>query len=168
MRIGAGRIAPPAVLAAAMVIAACGSTTPSHSDSTSASGNASSGSVSTQIHNESVSFSRCVRANGVPNFPDPPGNRAYGLKSFAQQSNGETLSINGVSVNAATGSVAGRPTSKVAWRAELLGPTGVYGGVSRAGTRARTVVGPAQASWLLVLDAARTHAGRCWLEVRLP
>ena len=68
----------------------------------------------------------------------------------------------------ATGSVVGRPTSKVAWRAELLGPTGVYGGVSRAGTRARIFVGPAQASWLLVLDAARTHSGRCWVEVRLP
>lgn len=68
----------------------------------------------------------------------------------------------------ATGSVMGRPTSKVAWRAELLGPTGVYGGVSRAGTRAGSSVGPAQASWLLVLDAARTHSGRCWAEVRLP
>jgi hypothetical protein len=67
-----------------------------------------------------------------------------------------------------TGSVVGRPTSKVAWRAEVLGRTGVYGGVSRAGTRARIFVGPAQASWLLVLDAARTQSGRCWVEVRLP
>ena len=56
----------------------------------------------------------------------------------------------------------------MAWRAELLGPTGVYGGVSRAGARARIFVGPAQASWLLVLDAARTRSGRCWVEVRLP
>ncbi len=61
----------------------------------------------------------------------------------------------------------GRPTSKVAWRAELLGPTGVYGGVSRAGARPRIFVGPAQASWLLVLDAS-TDGGRCWVEVRLP
>ena len=68
----------------------------------------------------------------------------------------------------ATGSVIGRPTNKAAWRAELLGRTGVHGGVSRAGTRARTFVGPAQASWLLVLDAARTRSGRCWVEVRLP
>jgi lipoprotein-anchoring transpeptidase ErfK/SrfK len=68
----------------------------------------------------------------------------------------------------ASSSVIGRPTLKVAWRAELLGPTGVYGAVSRAGTRARTFVGPGQASWLLVLDAARTRTGRCWLEVRLP
>ena len=68
----------------------------------------------------------------------------------------------------ATGSVVGRPTNKMAWRAELLAPTGVHGGVTRAGTRARTFVGPAQASWLLVLDAARTRSGRCWVEVRLP
>ena len=56
----------------------------------------------------------------------------------------------------------------MAWRAELLGPTGVYRVVSRAGTKARTFVEPSQASWLLVLDAAGTHSGRCWLEVRLP
>ena len=68
----------------------------------------------------------------------------------------------------ATGSVVGRPTNKMAWRAELLAPTAVHGGVTRAGTRARTFVGPAQASWLLVLDAARTRSGRCWVEVRLP
>ena len=68
----------------------------------------------------------------------------------------------------ATGSVVGHPTGRIAWRAELLGSTGVHGGVSRAGTPARIFVGPAQATWLLVLDAARTHSGRCWVEVRLP
>ena len=57
----------------------------------------------------------------------------------------------------ATDSVVGRPTSKVAWRAELLGRASVYRVVSRAGTRARIFVGPAQASWLLVLDAAHTN-----------
>ena len=68
----------------------------------------------------------------------------------------------------ATASVVGRPTSKLSWRAELLGPTRVYGGVPRSGTRAPRSVGPVQASWLLVLDAARTRRGRCWVEVRLP
>jgi hypothetical protein len=68
----------------------------------------------------------------------------------------------------ATGSMVGRPTDEVAWRAALLGPTGVHGGVTCAGTRARTFVGPAQTSWLLVLDAARTCSGRCWVDVRLP
>jgi hypothetical protein len=41
-----------------------------------------------------------MRTDGVPNFPDPPGDGGYGVKSFAQQSNGKTVSINGVSVSA--------------------------------------------------------------------
>jgi hypothetical protein len=41
-----------------------------------------------------------MRANGVANFPDPPGNHSYGVKSFAQQSNDRTVSINGVAVSA--------------------------------------------------------------------
>jgi L,D-transpeptidase-like protein len=68
----------------------------------------------------------------------------------------------------ATESVVGRPTNQVAWRAELLRSTGVYGGVSRAGARAGLFVEPSQASWLLVLGGARTRSGRCWLQVRLP
>lgn len=70
-------------------------------------------------------------------------------------------------VGDATGSVLGRPTGRVAWRAELLERTGVYRGVPRPGTRARISVGPAQASWLLVLGAAHTR-GQCWVQVRLP
>jgi hypothetical protein len=41
-----------------------------------------------------------MRAGGVPDFPDPPGNGSYGVKFFAQQSNGRTTSINGVPVSA--------------------------------------------------------------------
>lgn len=41
-----------------------------------------------------------MRANDVPNFPDPPGNGSYGVKSFAEQSHGSTVSINGVPVSA--------------------------------------------------------------------
>jgi lipoprotein-anchoring transpeptidase ErfK/SrfK len=62
----------------------------------------------------------------------------------------------------------GQPTAKVSWRVELLGPTRIYRGISPAGTRTGISVGPAQASWLLVLDAARAHSGRCWVQVRLP
>lgn len=68
----------------------------------------------------------------------------------------------------ATGSVVGRPTARVAWRAELLGPTGVHRGVSAAGDGTRVLVGPEQASWLLVLGAKRTDGGGCWVRVRLP
>jgi hypothetical protein len=86
-----------AAIAAATAIAACGSNSPrslSSSDS-----NAAQAQIA-EVHNESLRFARCIRANGVPNFPDSPGNGSYGLKSFAQQSNGETLSINGVPVSA--------------------------------------------------------------------
>lgn len=85
------------------MLAACGSSSPSSSSSSSPPGGSGSNlsqAQIAQIHNESLRFTRCVRANGVPNFPDPPANGGYGLKSFAQQSNGETMSINGVSVNA--------------------------------------------------------------------
>lgn len=68
----------------------------------------------------------------------------------------------------ATHSVVGRPTSKVAWRAEPLVPTGVYRDPTHAGSRTGISVGPAQASWLLVLGAARAPSGRCWVRVRLP
>ncbi len=68
----------------------------------------------------------------------------------------------------ATYSIVGRPTTSVAWRAQLLGSTAVYRAVSRPGTPPANSVGPQQASWLLVLDAAATRRGRCWLQVRLP
>jgi hypothetical protein len=93
-------LAAATALAATTAIAACGSTSPTHSSSASASGGVSSNSNQAQIHNQSVAFSRCVRTHGVSNFPDPPTNGGYGLKSFAQQSNGRTMSINGVSVSA--------------------------------------------------------------------
>lgn len=41
-----------------------------------------------------------MRSDGVPNFPDPAGNGSYGWKSFAEQSHGRTMSINGASVSA--------------------------------------------------------------------
>jgi hypothetical protein len=86
-----------ALAGGALALAACGSGSPSSSSSPTGPG---SHQNQTQILNESLRFTRCVRANGVPNFPDPPGN-GYGVKSFAQQSSsGETMSVNGVSVNA--------------------------------------------------------------------
>jgi hypothetical protein len=76
-----------------MVIAGCGS---SSRGSPRRSGSSSSQALR---NNESVRFARCVRAHGVSNFPDPPGNGSYGVKSFAQQSNGRTMSVDGVSVS---------------------------------------------------------------------
>jgi hypothetical protein len=68
---------------------------------------------------------------------------------------------------AATASLVGAPAARVSWRAELLDQTGVYP-APRAGTSARGSVSPRQASWLLVLGAAGTSDGRCWVRVRLP
>ena len=68
----------------------------------------------------------------------------------------------------ATSTLVGRPTGKVAWRAELLRRTAVYGEPSRVGLARPGWVGPTQASWLLVLDTSRRADGRCWVKVRLP
>ena len=92
------RLAPALVALAAAVLAACGSNSPNNSIPLGGSGSTPG---TTQFRDESVTFSRCMRADGVPNFPDPPGNGGFGLKDLAQRgSNGQTMSINGVSVNA--------------------------------------------------------------------
>jgi hypothetical protein len=59
---------------------------------------------------------------------------------------------------------AAQPSQTQAWRAELLGRTPVS---SAPGGKTRHWVRPSQAGALLVL-AAQTRDGRCWLQVRLP
>jgi hypothetical protein len=66
-----------------------------------------------------------------------------------------------------TGTLVSEPTSKVAWRAELLHSTNVYG-TPRGNARPRGSVAPGQARWLLVLGTTRAREGRCWVKVRLP
>jgi len=100
LRAGSKHLAAAAALASAMVIAACGSSSPASSSSLRPPRSSGSNSSHTQALNESLRFARCVRADGVANFPDPPSNGSYGVKSFAQQSNGKTMSINGVPVSA--------------------------------------------------------------------
>jgi hypothetical protein len=69
----------------------------------------------------------------------------------------------------ATGARVGQPTRTVAWRAQLLGATAVYGRIpSRRARRHGHQVGPYQAGWLLVLGARLARTGECWLQVRLP
>lgn len=80
-----------ATLAAAATIAACGSTS-SPTAPTSRSSNRSSDPSSTS---PALAFSKCMRANGVPNFPDLSG---FGMK-IAAGSGGQAISINGVSLN---------------------------------------------------------------------
>ena len=57
-----------------------------------------------------------------------------------------------------------RPSATRTWRGELLGRTAVS---ARPGGAARHWVTPSQAGALLVL-AAQSRSGRCWLQVRLP
>ena len=78
--------AAAAALAAATMIAACGSSTPnsSHSPASRASNRTSS----------TLAFSKCMRASGVPSFPDLSNN---GMRI---DGSGQTISVNGVSVNA--------------------------------------------------------------------
>jgi hypothetical protein len=90
-----------AVLAVATTIAACGSSSPNTASSTatSATSVASSGSDSTS---SALAFSNCMRANGVPNFPDPTSGSggAIRIQSSQRAGSGQSVSVNGVPVDA--------------------------------------------------------------------
>jgi hypothetical protein len=77
-RFGRGLTVIAAVLAAAILVAACGG---SHASRTRRSSEASN----------AIKFARCMRADGVPSFPDS------GAQIKSSQ-NGQAVSINGVSV----------------------------------------------------------------------
>ena len=62
-----------AVLAAATVIAACGSHSASHSGSLGSPG---ANPSQAQARQDGLSFARCMRSHGVSNFPDPTPNGA--------------------------------------------------------------------------------------------
>jgi hypothetical protein len=75
-----------AALAVAATIAACGSSSLTASSSSTGRGSNATSSK--------LAFSNCMRASGVPNFPDLSSNR------MLIQGNGQTVSVNGVSFNA--------------------------------------------------------------------
>jgi hypothetical protein len=81
------------LLAAALGVAACGSSSPTSTTdpSNSVAGKDASG----------VAFSSCVRAHGVPNFPDPTSNGQGGIQIQQSQRSGSgpTTEVNGVPVN---------------------------------------------------------------------
>ncbi|HUY59276.1 MAG TPA: hypothetical protein VMV16_06165 [Solirubrobacteraceae bacterium] len=94
----------PASIAATLVVAtalaACGSSSLTGPSTGASSGGGSGLSTNlARIHIESLRLSRCMRADDVPNFPDPPADGGFGVKSFAQRSHGKTMSINGVPVS---------------------------------------------------------------------
>jgi hypothetical protein len=71
------RLAPAAAaIVASTVIAACGSGSPGNSTSVSNLGH-------TQAHEDGLSFARCMRSHGVPNFPDPTSGGGFDLNNIA-------------------------------------------------------------------------------------
>jgi hypothetical protein len=79
-------------LAAAAMMAACSSSSPKGSAApTSSSARSDSGS---QPSSSTLAFSKCMRANGLPNFPD------LGGSGMRIEGTGQALSVNGVLVNA--------------------------------------------------------------------
>lgn len=80
------------LLLAAVGVAACGSSDPSTTTAASSS---------TGKNASGLAFARCVRAHGVPNFPDPTSNGQGGIQIQQSQRSGSgpTTSVNGVPVN---------------------------------------------------------------------
>jgi hypothetical protein len=78
-----------AALAAATSVAACGSSSSPTVSASSASSASAPGSTSWTL-----AFSKCMRANGVPNFPDLSGS------GMLIEGSGQTISVNGISINA--------------------------------------------------------------------
>jgi hypothetical protein len=81
------------LLAAALGVAACGSSDPSTATGASSSGAGKEAS--------GIAFASCIRAHGVPNFPDPTGNGQGGIQIQQSQRSGSGAStrVNGVPVN---------------------------------------------------------------------
>ena len=68
----------------------------------------------------------------------------------------------------ATADGVGRPSARLAWRAELLERTPLWNSGPGQHRKSRGSIAPRDAAWLLVLRAAPDRMGRCWLQVRLP
>jgi hypothetical protein len=79
-------LAAAAALATATVITACSAAAPANSSAPTTS--------ATNPSSSTLAFSKCMRANGVPNFPDSSSN---GMRIEGDR---QTVSVNGVSVNA--------------------------------------------------------------------
>jgi lipoprotein-anchoring transpeptidase ErfK/SrfK len=68
----------------------------------------------------------------------------------------------------ATLAKVGKVTASTAYRAGIVAGTKLWNHVPKRGDRSRRAIRPREASWLLVLRAARDRRGRCWFKVRLP
>jgi hypothetical protein len=88
------RYATIPALAATLLVAGCASS------STKSANDPSSTQSSAQ--SSGILFAECMRSHGVPNFPDPKAGSGGGLQIQASERNGQgqTVTVNGVSVNA--------------------------------------------------------------------
>jgi hypothetical protein len=85
------------ILAAGVVIAACGS-----SNGNSSTPSAGQTSPSANKQSSGLRFAGCMRTHGVPNFPDPGNNGHGGIQIQATQhaGSGQSMTVNGVPVSA--------------------------------------------------------------------
>jgi hypothetical protein len=74
----------------APLLAACGSS------------NSGGGLSAASKHADAIAFAACMRAHGVPNFPDPSSTNGGGLQIQSSQraGSGPSMTVNGVSVSA--------------------------------------------------------------------
>jgi hypothetical protein len=79
-----------ALIAAALPLAACGSS------GSNPSGAAGTNAAAPARYNQALQFAQCMRSHGVPNFPDPKANGNGGMQ--VESTPGSTK-VNGVSVN---------------------------------------------------------------------
>ena len=79
------------ILAAGVLLAACGS-----------SSDPSSGSAAATKQRDGLALANCIRRHGVPNFPDPSGNGRGGIQiQLSDRSgSGQSAKVNGVPINA--------------------------------------------------------------------
>jgi hypothetical protein len=89
-----------AAFAATFAVAACGGSSSANNGNNSNNSNNSGNSASIRpgsaaFHADELRVSQCIRAHGVPNYPDPPS--GGGMHSV---SNGNTVTVNGVKLDA--------------------------------------------------------------------
>ncbi|MGO9884786.1 MAG: L,D-transpeptidase [Solirubrobacteraceae bacterium] len=66
------------------------------------------------------------------------------------------------------GTVVRGPTSTVAWRADIAGPTAVFHSLPGKRRHVTRWLTNTEATWVLVVGRARVSVSGCWVRVRLP
>jgi hypothetical protein len=101
-------------VAAALLLAACGSSSPKTGRQTAAAG-----------QNEGIEFASCIRSHGVPNFPDPTSSGGGGVRIQQNQTagSGASMTVNGVPVSAPAFQAAQKACAKYMPQPKSIGAT---------------------------------------------